>query len=326
MHWEAIAAYWLSSSEQGLIVVDSPRIFTRGRLVNDRSREADWLDKQLKRTDDLIKENAFTVNRVLSTEQRITLSARSNSVEQAEANTQTKAADIQVTNIDKTKNDTKKNDPSTIDWSLQLRSPIDEYERALEYRRKIRTELMSTSLDDRHDINGNTIFRLNFNVAVIPPPGSRKTAIITTTISESREENHYKELIDHWQQHLNELKEKLIQDRIDTLEKGGDFSGEDNNLFQIWLGEKIRAKLTKLSEKGRFVLSGELNDWSESKKIITESQIFLRFFSLNNWWIEKSQAIDVVGRIRKIISTSNTQIGVVPFERTHYVLFKGEEI
>jgi hypothetical protein len=161
---------------------------------------------------------------------------------------------------------------------------------------------------------------------VIPPPGSRKTAIITTTISESREENHYKELIDHWQQHLNELKEKLIQDRIDTLEKGGDFSGEDNNLFQIWLGEKIRAKLTKLSEKGRFVLSGELNDWSESKKIITESQIFLRFFSLNNWWIEKSQAIDVVGRIRKIISTSNTQIGVVPFERTHYVLFKGEEI
>ena len=40
------------------------------------------------------------------------------------------------------------------------------------YREEVRSEITQTELDDRHDIDGNTIFRLTFDASIIA--GTRK--------------------------------------------------------------------------------------------------------------------------------------------------------
>ena len=38
----------------------------------------------------------------------------------------------------------------------------------LAYREEVRSEIMETRLDDRHDILGNTLFRLKFDATILP--------------------------------------------------------------------------------------------------------------------------------------------------------------
>src|SRR5215213_997591 len=49
----------LPGGNQGAIVLETPQLFTRGRLVNDRATESAWLTEQLTRTNDLLNDDRF---------------------------------------------------------------------------------------------------------------------------------------------------------------------------------------------------------------------------------------------------------------------------
>jgi hypothetical protein len=52
----------------------------------------------------------------------------------------------------------------------------------LTYREQIRTLMIENQLDDRHDLRGNSLYRLRFDAAVLPGRDTRKAAKITVSV------------------------------------------------------------------------------------------------------------------------------------------------
>lgn len=145
----------------GLIVVDSPEIYTRERLINDRFTQSAWLESVLKKP------------------------FKYKGVEVAD-----KTQDIQELNMaliaSISDDKTKEHSPSTNGGNQNIPlskpdvrlSPTDEFRDELEYRHEIRSELMQALLDDRHDLHGNTLYRLSFDTSIIPNKTSDRWAVI----------------------------------------------------------------------------------------------------------------------------------------------------
>jgi hypothetical protein len=112
----------------GRIYVETPEVYTRERLVNDRYRQDFWLKSQLDRLDagqELIRERRF-----------VAVGAGS----EAEA---APGEDLAL--------------PFQEDFFLRAAA-----------RDKIRQLILENLLDDRHDLTGNSIYGLKFDTAVIP--------------------------------------------------------------------------------------------------------------------------------------------------------------
>ena len=62
-------------------------------------------------------------------------------------------------------------------------SPIDIFRDKLAYREEIRAEMLENALDDRHDLGGNTAYRLTFGATVLPSEGVRDWAAVNVKIS-----------------------------------------------------------------------------------------------------------------------------------------------
>ena len=72
------------------------------------------------------------------------------------------------------------------------------------YREAVRAEIMETQLDDRHDIKGNTIYRLAFDATVLPGAKTNALAIIKVTLSHNPTKlvYDYKELYYDWMRRM----------------------------------------------------------------------------------------------------------------------------
>ena len=125
----------------GVIYVDSPEIYTRERLVNDRFVQDSWLRSQLD------KVNSWTPVPMTSSVSRDGASLG------APAKPGAGPPDLSA--------------PSGL-------SPTAEFRIRNAVRELIRQEIVENQLDDRHDFGGNTIFMLKFDTAIIP--GDRTTA------------------------------------------------------------------------------------------------------------------------------------------------------
>jgi hypothetical protein len=75
--------------------------------------------------------------------------------------------------------DDKKAEPTVASVTA---SPIEEFRERLAYREEIRSELIQNALDDAHDLNGNTLYRLSFDTAVVPDSDTSAWAVITVTV------------------------------------------------------------------------------------------------------------------------------------------------
>ena len=149
-------AEWVTGPRlPGVLAIEPPQLYTRERLVNDRFRQANWLEAQLENT---------TGDEALTAAARPTASERTDrrsligvflGGDGADGSGNVAAADSPANGSD-------------IAASRAL--ALKEIDRL---RLSLRTELMDTLLDDGHDLQGNTLYRLNFDAVVMPFLGQR---------------------------------------------------------------------------------------------------------------------------------------------------------
>ena len=147
----------------GKIYVDTPEVYSRERLVNDRFEQDAWLRRKLSEEPKQGVQASSTVSRQSSGS--LVISAGRDSKPAA-------AADGAKGNADM---------PTELKQSED--TPIEQFHDALTYREEVRNELLENQLDDRHDIAGNTLYRLKFDVSVIPENDTSAYAIVEATIS-----------------------------------------------------------------------------------------------------------------------------------------------
>ena len=138
----------------GFLYIEAPQLYTRERLVNDRFRQANWLSEELKRTNKPVENLDFSAPSRVARETK----ASRLMVQLGEGKVQ--AAETGQSNSDAAK-------PTVELDQLKL------LERRLHYRAELRNELMDTQLDDGHDLDGNTLYRLNFDAVAMPWADSR---------------------------------------------------------------------------------------------------------------------------------------------------------
>ena len=135
----------------GEIWVDSPEIYTRERLVNDRFIQDAWLSQQLNRSKD-----ARDALQVLG------------------SRTQANLLPAGVPAVGSTAAPASEAAP-------QL-SSRDRFLGELDFRELVRNLAIENQLDDRHDMHGHSLYRLKFDASVAPGDNTQATAIIEVTL------------------------------------------------------------------------------------------------------------------------------------------------
>ena len=129
----------------GSIFVGSPEVYTRERLVNDRYDQDYWLHAQLVRLDKT--ENLLTGKMSEDNRGNVTVKAQA-------------APDPP--------GDGKAPDPAKLpDGAVTM--PFDqEFVLRAGVRDAIRQQILENLLDDRHDLTGNSVYGLKFDITVLP--------------------------------------------------------------------------------------------------------------------------------------------------------------
>jgi hypothetical protein len=164
---------WMET--EGEILVNEPKVYTRERLVNDRFREEAWLLQQI--GDDQMNNPAFA-----KSEAHIHNSIDRQTNINATGKIATDKSDQSLSNQDKKTDNSQQPTEITAADDIVL-PPSDQFNEKLDYRDKVRNELMGIQLDDRHDIEGNTLYRLNFDTTIIPGSNTKSDAAILVKIS-----------------------------------------------------------------------------------------------------------------------------------------------
>ncbi|XDA99075.1 hypothetical protein AB1M95_03985 [Sulfitobacter sp. LCG007] len=162
----------------GLLSIEPPQLYTRERLVNDRFRQANWLETQLEYTSDL---------KVMADMSRASSVARS--VDKIEmsidagpgANISSAVEEAHPTGAGATEAN------SGEENAERLASASQRLDEVMKLRLKLRNELMDTLLDDGHDLDGNTLYRLNFDAVVMPFPHLRRYPGTAVFLIEARD-------------------------------------------------------------------------------------------------------------------------------------------
>ncbi|MFK7764386.1 MAG: hypothetical protein AB8B62_14085 [Roseobacter sp.] len=137
---------------RGILSLEPPQVYTRERLVNDRFRQANWLENQLDSTNE--PETIKDIGRVLSTIRQQT------------------GIDVTISTVEPPVQDPAKPNGEPKATPTATSSMIGSLGQRLvetdKLRNRLRTDLMDTLLDDGHDLEGNTLYRLNFDAVVMP--------------------------------------------------------------------------------------------------------------------------------------------------------------
>ncbi len=156
----------------GHIFIDSPEIYTRERLVNDRFLQDAWLREQLDRLDHA----SFAPQSKTSSDLRLVIvpadsktSEQPKSVVVADAGNESSKGQIRAS---------KPGQPDRqIDFSGLQQHPEISFRARAAQRDLIRQLVIENQLDDRHDLNGNTLYMAKFDVSVLPRSDSRAAIV-----------------------------------------------------------------------------------------------------------------------------------------------------
>ncbi|MXN46212.1 hypothetical protein GR138_13520 [Shinella kummerowiae] len=152
----------------GKIYIDSPEVYTRERLVNDRYEQAVWLRDEMARLD----AGSYLSTRISDSTRRttdLTLRAKEGDKTAGESAGDTNGS----------------NGTGAAGAALpQLeKMPFDlEHEIKAATRDKIRQSIIENMLDDRHDLIGNTLVALKFDTTVIPNRSVERRAFVEVSL------------------------------------------------------------------------------------------------------------------------------------------------
>jgi hypothetical protein len=183
---------WLNEGSDGQIIVNTPTVYTRQRLVNDRLLQSNWLKNQLEAAEGIEPSGFRTIDQVRS--QSIDQMIRAGStirptVSNGKATGQPDAVAQQSEAKSRLEN---------LEEGRVLPTTIELFRAKNNFREIVRGEMMQTQLDDRHDIRNNTIHRLSFDTAILAGTRPDSVAAIKVTIRERVINTDYDELYKQW--------------------------------------------------------------------------------------------------------------------------------
>jgi hypothetical protein len=164
-----------SSVEQVRITVQSPSVQTRERLLNDRFEQVAWTDMLLKHTMQLTPQgDALGTPRPAASGEKAEVAADGKLPPAAKSEPpadEKKRAELGVTSTKRS--DVSQYGSERTDWFKLMRG----------FRDIVRSERFDAMLDDRHDLDGNTLYNLTFNTTLIPTPGARRFAAVRVLLT-----------------------------------------------------------------------------------------------------------------------------------------------
>ena len=131
----------------GAIYVDSPEVYTRERLVNDRYDQDYWLRSQLNQLNPVVSADLITQE----FDDALTASAGS-----ADAPSAVLGGGARRPGL-------------TFEQRFSVVSGI---------RDMIRQQILENMLDDRHDLTGNSVYGLKFDTTIVPGTNTRRRAFV----------------------------------------------------------------------------------------------------------------------------------------------------
>lgn len=137
----------------GTIVVGSPAIYTRERLVNDRFLQDSWLSARLDPSTEIQDSRLYRSER------------RGGSVRVGDA---------------KDGGSAEAASGPEQQPRLSSRARLSE---DVDYREQVRNLTIENQLDDRHDLNGNSLYRFRFDASVLPGSNTQASARITVRLT-----------------------------------------------------------------------------------------------------------------------------------------------
>ncbi len=233
---------YFNKGQGGIVIVDSPEVYSRERLINDRFRQASWLEKELDESPGLSFGNQAIsdLHQILGLDTKIGNSDSTPGSDSATKGTRASATDPG-----------KKSSPGT---SV---SPSERFRDIRAYREEIRTEMMETLLDDRHDIKGNTLYRLKFDTTVLPEDKTEKLAVIQVKLAraqfcepnDSGSDAHHipcisiKAIYDSWLKQTEEKINLAIDGTIKSIRRGSLSTSDFAELVRF-----LEVKVSRLDE------------------------------------------------------------------------------
>jgi hypothetical protein len=141
----------------GRIYIDTPEVYSRERLVNDRFMQDAWLRAKLDEDPTQGLQGSRSESRQSAT--TLALGVGTQASPPPGLSSPGAAAQQQLSD-----------------------SPIERFRDVLAYREEVRTEMLENQLDDRHDIAGNTLYRLKFDATVVPLKDTSAYAMVEVTV------------------------------------------------------------------------------------------------------------------------------------------------
>jgi hypothetical protein len=202
------------TARDGHIIVNSPTVYTRQRLVNDRLSQAAWLQEQL-----LVTKGSDPTFRSLD-QVRVRRSANATTIGLAIGPSGAQSGNVTLVAVPAAKPDVPPSSssppaegpaasPESNEPAIPLVDPTtaDLFRAKNTYREEVRAEMMETQLDDRHDIRGNTIYRLAFDATILA--GTRKDSLAVVKVKLSHDWKDfgadYDELYAEWLRYMQKV-------------------------------------------------------------------------------------------------------------------------
>jgi hypothetical protein len=152
----------------GKIYVDTPEVYSRERLVNDRFQQDAWLREKLREKPVHGVQGGTESTSRTSTEVSLAAGTEAPSAPQIPESTSGTPPQEAVK---------KPGKPGKVEDT-----PIEQFRDAMAYREEVRNEILENQLDDRHDIAGSTLYRLKFDATVVPLRDTSAYAMVEVTV------------------------------------------------------------------------------------------------------------------------------------------------
>ncbi|MFK7763929.1 MAG: hypothetical protein AB8B62_11740 [Roseobacter sp.] len=213
-------------SREGLIVVDTPQLFTRERLINERLQESAWIETQLEEVDQLLENDKFAQVDTVSVTRRLMSIVGKDGQDNLEAADFAKLSEL------------------AENLGLSKPTPLQQFRDAKNYRERLSLQRYDSILDDAHDIGSNTLHRMNFRLTLSPArERSDSVAAVSITVREPRDPrllfDHYGRLVVETRKRMELTVDSLLRDRRLILDRDFQFQASELELIDQILTHRV---------------------------------------------------------------------------------------